>query len=292
MKCIIHAGWNKTGTTYLQNRLFPTLDTLYLKGPVVKIEDIARMRIPPSQGSAENFPCLLISDERLISTPVFSPFESRHEARIQFIKNLQLIFKDVHFILCLRKQDSFIRSLYAQYINVGGSLAPERFFNDSHDSLFKLEDFTYLPTLKALTDSFKNQHFIYDFDDFRKNPKAVIEAMITFIMGPANTQTAAPPPALPENQKQNVSLTGSDLESLRRINRLYYKSPNNPRPLAATLLSLVFKGKTPRIWMHERVGKRKTAAKPAKHEAKYVPERYLAQLQSDWEAVQPYFRKF
>ncbi len=134
---LIHPGFHKTGTTFLQNRVFNderVFRPLWSHGEIDRYvirphdldftpepgrEDVAIRRRPVRPDLID-----IVSSETLCG----QPFTGSREAVMQ-ARRLKAIFGDAKIVFTVRKQPSIIRAIYIQYLTMGGLLSPEAFFD-------------------------------------------------------------------------------------------------------------------------------------------------------------------
>lgn len=129
MALLIHPGFHKTGTTWLQEQLF-TDKTLFnmlmphadIDALIVRPHDfnfnpaMARARLLARLGPPELVDVL--SSEILVG----NPFSGSRDA-VTLATRLHKIAPDARIVLTIREQGAMMRSLYQQYIKRGGSLS-------------------------------------------------------------------------------------------------------------------------------------------------------------------------
>ena len=139
-KLFIHIGLHKTGTSFLQDYVFPNISDIdYLKKPVRRMEGIHPAKIKNclickkrldkhqmTQTVHEN--CLSeawnidIHRTTLISDEGLSRSMPHNKNRMELVETLHRNFPDAHIILGIREKKSWLESCYAQYVKAGGSL--------------------------------------------------------------------------------------------------------------------------------------------------------------------------
>ena len=109
MEIIFHIGLHKTGTTFLQRYVFPKLKNVNLfctdGRPFNGIEDLEKDKIN------------LISIENLSG----SPFSSNEFTRYTIMEELAKLYPNAKIIVTFRNKNSWLKSLYSQYIKTGGT---------------------------------------------------------------------------------------------------------------------------------------------------------------------------
>ena len=134
---LIHPGFHKTGTTFLQNRIFSDervfravwshgeIDRYVIRphdldfDPMPGRQDIATRRRASQPGLID-----IVSSETLCG----QPFTGSREAVMQ-ARRLKDIFDGAKIVFTIRKQAFIIKAIYIQYLIMGGLLSPEEFFD-------------------------------------------------------------------------------------------------------------------------------------------------------------------
>ncbi|NKB55248.1 MAG: hypothetical protein GKS00_02830 [Alphaproteobacteria bacterium] len=144
-RVILHVGTHKTGTTYLQQNVFPKLPgikdatghfpelwrmlgLLSDENPIFldvgRIADLCRTIVQP-------YPIFLISWERFSGDPYRCFFNNGTTA-----ENLGAIFPEADLIFVFRRQDNWAESLYRHTIRRGFSVSPKKFIGYRPDGTF------------------------------------------------------------------------------------------------------------------------------------------------------------
>jgi len=120
MTYIIHIGYPKTGTTWLQKELFPKVKnyTVLIKPEITRVlvkktMEYKKWKTTFTNLSNEN---LIISDEDLVTKKV------EHITPQEKAKRLYEIFPQAHIVIFIREQKNIIESAYSQYVKSGGTL--------------------------------------------------------------------------------------------------------------------------------------------------------------------------
>jgi Sulfotransferase family len=138
---LIHIGFHKTGTTWLQRSLLrvefgynPVMDHADVFDYIVKPHgllfncDIAKRLLTDRCRNFDDGHVNVISSELLCGNPLFGGRESEIVA-----ERLKAIAPDARILITIREQMSMLASVYMQYISRGGSLSPKQFFNETHE---------------------------------------------------------------------------------------------------------------------------------------------------------------
>ena len=171
-KIIIHLGLNRTGTTFLQTKVFPFLKDvnyipLYLNNKyacnpfMLKIEDNKTTLI-----SNENI-CFFIKH-------IAVDGDTKYYADGRTIlKRLNNVFPNASIIFCTRDKNSWLKSVHNNSVRNGYAYDFEYFLK--HSEYIDIDDF--VKTLKELF----NDVFIYRFEDFIQNKQKIVSDICDFI---------------------------------------------------------------------------------------------------------------
>lgn len=158
----IHLGLHRTGTTFLQHKVFPRLnDIMFFKELTFKTL-ICKSR--------KN----LVSNEDLSGTP-FNP-NSNPNDRFMIADNIFKVYPEAKIILGLREKNSWMKSLYNQYLKIGGTSSFNQFKNEEFNK--KYLDFNQY--VEFLKDTFDDV-FIYHFEDLKQNNERVVKDLCSFL---------------------------------------------------------------------------------------------------------------
>lgn len=151
---LIHIGYHKTGTTWLQEELFNradygfcrwTRDRKYVHrafvptSPFAAIPEDTLAELNQEQEVAVSRNCtFVISHERLSGYPPAGGVDQRTIA-----DRLAAHFPDARILIVLREQASAIRSMYSQYISDGGDLPLRRFLFPPQPNLNRIPGFDF-----------------------------------------------------------------------------------------------------------------------------------------------------
>lgn len=210
-KIILHVGLHKTASTYLQNIVFPAVQNYqlisrpytqhnkwfnllqYADDSLYDIETHRNVLKAIIKGNT------IISDEALSGKPTrFS-----HINRTTIAKRLSNLFPQASVILFLRNQPDILKSIYNQYVKMGGELKiDEYFWSASQDYSYRdylrelnlgrfsynmntlyyntnynninLDTFKYTELISTYIKAFSNTH-IFLYEDLLLNPLGIME---------------------------------------------------------------------------------------------------------------------
>tara|TARA_Y100000310_G_C20561412_1_gene753246 strand:+ start:19 stop:969 length:951 start_codon:yes stop_codon:yes gene_type:complete len=141
---IIHIGYQKTASTYLQNEFFPRFTDKILRfgWPILRL-----LQQPTDQfdsysfrniiePSLKNVRSIIISQEELSGAPLGTRGESYgNNIAFRFARNLSIVFPDAKIIIIIRKQCDYLISLYNYRVTV--KAIEYRSFNEFIADTFK-----------------------------------------------------------------------------------------------------------------------------------------------------------
>ncbi|MCF8370171.1 MAG: sulfotransferase domain-containing protein [Bacteroidales bacterium] len=220
---IAHIGYHKTGTTFLQNNIYP-----YIKGVdfigYAACDMIFKDLINKSpldydtcktrtllNDSIQSDRVQLFSLEGLVG----SLFYNRGATQ----KSIADRLKDLGFtkiIISIRNQPKLLESIYVQYIQEGGVAKPKRFFN-AQNKIFYWEYADYYSLIQYYFDLFGKENVLVLLqEELRTDEQESIDRLLSFIGDGF---------ALDERKKHrhaNKSLSRISVKLLRLINHFTY----------------------------------------------------------------------
>ncbi|WP_417807501.1 hypothetical protein [Thioclava sp.] len=151
---LIHIGYHKTATSWLQNKLFlpkhgylPLANHQQVDAEIVRPHglvfdpDVMRARIAKGIAQREPDQTPLISSEILSGHPFYGGRESD-----DFARRLHAIAPDARILITIRDQMRILPSVYMQYLSRGGVMPPDKFFAGTQEpgySGFSPDHFAY-----------------------------------------------------------------------------------------------------------------------------------------------------
>jgi hypothetical protein len=253
MSLLIHIGYHKTGTNWLQRRFFSDPSTGYRwlgkrpgSHPVRRFVRDRPFEFDPASVQAALDPLLaeareaglvpVISLERLSGSALSGGYDSREIA-----ERLHRVFPEGRILVAVREQRSMIVSTYKGYVQQGGT-APLAHFLDpprSRSARVPLFDARYLEYDRLI--AYYRSRFGADqvlalaFDQFVEDGRGYVERIAAFAGRPIPVEVLD---RLPYGHRENVRTTSiSTLAVVRRLNRLGPRTDVNPVPLAESKLA-------------------------------------------------------
>ena len=228
---VIHAGLHKTGTTWLQNRIFAPKDgtELVYCGDIELIyrsfispaagqfsAGTARQALAPylARGVARALPVVL-SGEALAGRPFHSKYYRQHTAR-----RLAESFPKARILLTIREQRAIIYSMYGQYLRFGYTASLAEFLRpvppgSSHHPILDRGFYDYMQLLRGFEQYFPaDQIMILPFEWLLDQPQAAIARLANF-----TGHVLTPPPPGATEQSSNPAWSDLAYAVLRHLNR-------------------------------------------------------------------------
>lgn len=232
-KLLIHIGYHKTGTSWLQTHLFPNaalglglVDRDLVRNNVIgqrpltfcgqtcaaelepKIEELQSQNLYP-----------VVSHEALSGNPHSGGYQSKEIA-----DRLASVFPSAKILIVIREQRAMIHSCYQQYIKIGGRSGIEEYVQppqrwSARIPLFSLENFKYHLLVEYYHRLFGQENVcVIPYELFFCQPTNFVESILSFAGVPINGPEID---KLPLSQKSNVTPPPFSLEAKRRLNFLY-----------------------------------------------------------------------
>jgi sulfotransferase family protein len=230
---LLHIGYHKTGTSWLQRFLFGDLETGFLAPPLDRPEigrnlihsnplvfDPKECRERFSSWVDEAFKrglCPVLSEERLSGTPHAGGYDSKELAN-----RLHQVFPEGKVVIVIREQKSMILSVYKQYVRAGGTASLTAYLEPNILRKLPLFDYTFFEyhrLIKYYIALFGDSRvLVLPYEQFPRNAQQFIASIISF----AGVRYDKPLQASSfENSSLSVLLTNVQ----RRLNRLVRRDP-------------------------------------------------------------------
>lgn len=197
-KVCLHVGLHKTGTTLLQAEVFPKLDNthhIHTFELGTKLEE-GKLNIISQEG---------------FSGRTYHPNVDAKERYIR-ADRLKAMFPDADIIVGIRDQKTWLKSLYSQYLKVGGNKKFD-WWKNHLDPLY-LDTTTYIRYLNIL---FKKV-YVYKFEDLKQDNQAFVKGICDFLGKDVPDYT---------NKLYQKSFTDIQMKGMRIINNIM-RSRQNP----------------------------------------------------------------
>lgn len=261
-KILIHLGYHKTASTWLQNELFVSSNEVfepfssldkahstlgefffqnregYLLSPFKEHVDLDEILEVYKRKKGTN-KILTISHERLSGNPQAGAFDAPIIA-----KRLNNAFPKARILILIRNQVDLITSCYFQYLSKGGTKSIEKYLNESYDMrmpYFSPDHFDFTDLVTTYQRFFGQKNvMVYPFELFKQDPSYFIAELSNFVGREIDINKSSFFKV--RNQKKAKFLT----YHLRFLNLLAYRSSMNGyspfyNPLLAWITIKTFK---------------------------------------------------
>lgn len=157
-----HVGTGKTGSTFLQDRVFPKFKGIYY--------------FPTNKW--RNWPTLLpkVQEKKILVSREFD------RQFLDEIKKFSSVYPNAYPIIVFRRQDTYIASQYRRIVKNGWNKEFQDFFDLEGDTgYFKHKELDYLWQIEQLKKHFNQEPIIFNYHDLSKNPDAYIQKFAEII---------------------------------------------------------------------------------------------------------------
>ncbi len=186
-----HAGLERTGTTFLQQSLFPKLKNIYY--------------IPKKQYK---------NSDKIIFKTNYDKYLLSHENKLLYpeMKKFASKYPNAQIILVFRRHDKWIASHYKRQIKNGYSKNFKEFIDlENNTGLWKKEDLFFLPRIKCIEECFKQPPLVLFHDELKSSPKDFVRKILKI----TGTEEHVPIPF----KARHTSYTDKELKVRRRVNQ-------------------------------------------------------------------------
>jgi hypothetical protein len=244
---LIHIGYHKTGSSWLQKYLFSRKAaagfTTFSKGrdgPINKLivspngldfdPEPARTTFSELiRGATEEGLTPIVSSERLSGHPMTGGYDSKDLA-----ERLATVFPDGRVLIVIREQREMVISTYRQYVKAGGPWSLRKFLDPPVDTrtrtpLFDPVHFAYHRLIRTYQQLFGyDRVLVLPYELLRSSPRTFVASIARF------AETGLPPGFLgpmPLEARPNLASSSAATRVKRAVNRLVACSDLNPSPL-------------------------------------------------------------
>ncbi len=177
---IAHVGYHRTGTNFLQKRVFPLLDNKVFRARTSGRrfftdergfdEEGARAYFESEQVRNTEAKPLLVSDERFTGT--------RERDDLSIPGKLKRLNEEMRVVVVLRAQPDIFRSLYHLHVKTGGS----RSYEDFVRHVVAAGRCDYEAMVRCLMDNFGPERVrILLYEDLKRSPQNFIDEFCDFL---------------------------------------------------------------------------------------------------------------
>lgn len=233
---IIHIGYHKTGTTWLQKTVFDDPAIGFVQ-PWKRADVIARLVLAEpfrfhADAERAHFASAAAEAARAGRTPVMSverlsgnPHSGGYDAET-IAERLARTFPEARVLICVREQRGMIASVYQQYVREGGVSSLRRYLDppsrgSARVPMFSFAHFAYDALVSRYIDLFgADRVLVLPYEWLRKDPLGFVGRIAAFA-------GAAPPVRLVE-ERRNPALSGLAVLVKRPLNLALVRDRLNP----------------------------------------------------------------
>ncbi|MFC2062048.1 sulfotransferase domain-containing protein [Elusimicrobiota bacterium] len=227
---LVHIGYHKTGTSWLQQFLFneewgiaKAVPRPMIKENLIHLNaldynaDKCRQKLIPHIHEAKKKKLIsVISEERLSGNPHSGGYDSKEIADRLFDA-----FPGAKILIIIREQNNMIRSAYKQYVKGVGSYSLKKYLAPSSQKklpTFDFSHFKYHRLIKYYIDLFgKDNVLVLPYESFKEDPAGFIERIVHFAGSRGFDVKAL---ADKKNEKVNISMSSFTAAYKRCLNPL------------------------------------------------------------------------
>jgi Sulfotransferase family len=244
---LVHIGYHKTGTSWLQRNLFRSAELGFNtsgKGAGTPVTTLVATRALDfdAERARQEFEGAFVAAGKRDLVPVVSlerlsghPFSGGYDNR-ELAERLAAVLPGARVLCVFREQTAMIASTYKQFVKTGGGSSLERFLDPPvhrhmRIPLFDLRHFEYDRLLALYRKLFGAEAVLFlPYELFASEPHTFVERIVEF--AGANASSAAIPD-LPFDARPNLAHSAVATGLVRRVNRLLALADVNPTPLVA-----------------------------------------------------------
>lgn len=234
MRPLVHIGYHKTASTWLQRQIFqprmgfrPLLEQAQVDQMLITPHDLdfdyarTAATLATKLKSVENSLTPVLSSENLTGHPFFGGRDSAALA-----KRLRSVVPNATILMVVRSQATILPSVYMQYLKRGGVQKPASFFSGSSGVNypgFELQHFEF-DRLFALYQSLFSSVLVLTYEMLLRDPRGFAKELLS--------QAGCDPCPLDDQQLRRVSPSPSTRAApLLRTANHFRRSVLNPAPL-------------------------------------------------------------
>jgi hypothetical protein len=185
MKTIIHIGYPKAASTWLQKSLFPAIEEYEMVPENVISQKLLKPGAFVFDGNLTRYELnnqykrsRIISEERFLGS--FNLGWNNGAYIRELAHRLLIVFPEATIIIFIRKQADIIASAYAQYIRDGGTISANNYLNTPPNFTFQnilkfsYEQLEYHRIISYYTSLFESRVKVFLFEEIASNLKSFL----------------------------------------------------------------------------------------------------------------------
>ena len=190
-----HVGISKTGSTFLQNRVFPKLSNItYI--PTNKYHRVFE-EIKSCEGNN-----ILISRE----------FDRQFEREVTLFSSR---YRRATPIIVLRKHEEYLASQYKRFVKNGFKGEIEDFFDLENDSgFFKVLHLSFSYQIKVLKEKFDKDPIVLFYDELKSNPRGFIKYFCSLTLSNIDLEKV-------NFNKKHISYNEKQLKAIKTVSKYF-----------------------------------------------------------------------
>jgi hypothetical protein len=244
---LIHIGYHKTGSSWLQRFLFSAkaragfttfgkgregpINTLIVAPNALDFDpDRARSQFRELVDEAhEDGFTPVVSSERLSGHPMSGGYDSKELA-----ERLAAVFPEARVLIVIREQREMVLSTYRQYVKAGGAWRLPEFLDPPVDTrvripLYDPAHFAYHRLIRAYRRLFGDERvLVLPYEMFRSEPALFVSSIARFASISLDDEFLD---SMPLDSRPNLASSMAATGVKRTVNRLVARSDVNPAPL-------------------------------------------------------------
>lgn len=242
---LIHIGYHKTGSSWLQRYLFPEKEQGF-ETPFLREDEIGELLIYPNaldfsecvcreafyskiKGSLQKGLVPVLSYERLSGNPHSGGYDS-----CEIADRLHRVFPQAKILMVIREQSGMILSTYKQYIVEGGSCSLLRYLYPTSQGkgripLFSFNHFKYHRLVSYYMSLFgEKKVLVLPYELFTRSPMEFLMKLRNYSLARCNYSIKGDPPF---KDRMNVSLSWLSLTIKKILNPIFTDDRLNPQAI-------------------------------------------------------------
>jgi hypothetical protein len=228
---LLHVGFQKTGSTWLQRRLFCSSEAGFaaacsddaLKKHIIKPHDL----VFDANACREWFEPRIRAVEERGLVPVLSAERLTGDAHLRghdsgrIADRLASVFPDAKVLMVIREQRGMILATYKQYVSAGGLLRLQDYLGPNRGMYqwpFELVQFAYDRLIARYLERFGEENvLVLPLELFRREPHDFVSRIVRFTEAAATEEAIA---RLPFGVVENPARPAMSVVAKRRLNRI------------------------------------------------------------------------
>jgi len=204
----IHIGLHRTGSTFLQEKIFPHIPLVtFVRGHNYICSFMINAEVPTDGKIVISYEGL--SGHNYLDNGEASPFE--------MAERIKKLWPNAKIILVLREKGDWRRSLYRQYVNRLSKFMTEPILSEQEwiEKVFRKRDFSFDDFVAYLNGLFE-EVLVLHYENLRDHPYDFVREICDFIGVPSPTFTTG---------RINVGLSMRKIRAIRWLSRRTWPSP-------------------------------------------------------------------